>query len=109
MDRSRLMNYGIGETSWEAVAIINTKKVRMVAFISVMVEMLRKEFNFESRGNSICRVIGYKEYTIMICSPCLSYLSFCSYSLFGLGVDLYAATQLYLKISWGKSERLRSE
>lgn len=47
------MNCGIRETSWEAVAIINTKKVGMVAFISVMVEMIRKEFNFESRGNSI--------------------------------------------------------
>lgn len=58
----------------EAIAIINAKIVRMVAFISVMVEMIRKEFNFESRGNSIRRVIGYKEYTIMICSHCLSYL-----------------------------------
>lgn len=46
-DRSRSTNTRIRETSWEAVAIIYAGKIVMVAFIGVMVEVIRKEVNSE--------------------------------------------------------------
>lgn len=51
---SRIMNSEIRETSWETLAIIHARKMVVVAFISVMVEVIREEFNSQSRGNRTC-------------------------------------------------------